>query len=55
MNSWESWEDAILSRQDSMDDDCASCEYKHNCKNQCSEITTVYNPNILQWMKNNKK
>lgn len=42
----ESYEDAILERQESIADECYDCEYKSNCKNQCMEIHVTYNPNL---------
>ena len=39
------WEDAILIRQESEVDECTICPHKcEKCKNQCMEITEVYNP-----------
>ena len=39
-------EEMILTMQESMEDDCKNCPYKNNCKNQCDEITVIYNPNL---------
>lgn len=44
-NAYEpSWEDKILNRQDSEVDGCATCAYRGNCKNECTEVREVYNP-----------
>lgn len=40
------YENAILEQQESVSEDCATCEYKCNCCNQCMEITEIYNPNL---------
>ena len=42
------YENAILEQQESVSEDCATCEYKCNCCSQCTEITEIYNPN-LHW------
>lgn len=42
----KSYEDAILECQESERDDCATCECKQNCKNQCMGIYVTYNPNL---------
>ena len=38
------YENAILEQQESVSEDCETCEYK--CCNQCMEITEIYNPNL---------
>ena len=40
-------EEMILERQESMEDDCKNCPYKNKCRNQCEEVTEVYNPNLF--------
>ena len=40
------YEEMILARQESEADDCAGCEYKENCHNQCMKIRCIYNPNL---------
>lgn len=41
----EDWEDAILIRQESEAEECATCPYRGDkCRNQCMEIKSVYNP-----------
>lgn len=40
------YENAILEQQESVSEDCATCEYKCNCCSQCTEITEIYNPNL---------
>ena len=45
------YEVAILNRQDNNADECADCPYKSNCKNQCSEVVAVYNPNLQYLIK----
>lgn len=44
----ESYEDAILERQESESDNCAGCEFvgAEKCHNQCMETQCVYNPNL---------
>lgn len=43
-----SYEDVILSRQESETDDCKGCPYAsvELCRNQCMEVTEIYNPNL---------
>lgn len=48
------YENAILEQQESVSEDCATCEYKCNCCSQCMEITEIYNPN-LHWFIGTKK
>lgn len=40
-------EERILAMQESEEDDCTYCPHKNNCRNQCSEITETYNPNLM--------
>lgn len=40
------YENAILEQQESVSEDCETCEYKCNYCNQCMEITEIYNPNL---------
>lgn len=40
------YENAILNMQDNDVDECANCPHKNDCKNQCSEVVSVYNPNL---------
>ena len=49
-----SYEDKILTMQESIADDCTDCEYKTCCRNQCTETTKHYNPVIEQWMKKSR-
>lgn len=45
----ESWEDAILIRQESETDECAACPHNgEKCRNQCMGIENVYNPYIAR-------
>lgn len=47
-----SYENLILARQDSEQDDCTNCEYLNECRTgkrkQCvwSEVQEMYNPNL---------
>lgn len=44
----EDWEDAILIRQESEADKCATCPHKgEKCRNQCMEIKNIYNPYLI--------
>ena len=45
-NNKNDYEGAILDRQESYGDDCASCPYKgiNTCQNQCMETEEIYNP-----------
>lgn len=45
----ESYENNILNFFDAVDD-CENCPNKNDCKSQCSEVQTVYNPQILQML-----
>ena len=47
------YEEKILTRQESEEEYCLDCEYKTNCRNQCMEITNIYNANLLAMI--NKK
>lgn len=40
------YEEIILIIQDSESCECATCEYKDNCKSQCMEERVIYNPNL---------
>ena len=35
------YENAILEQQESVSEDCATCEYKCNCCSQCMEIAEI--------------
>lgn len=42
------YEEKILAKQDSMEDDCVECKYRgEKCKGQCSEIKKT----IPLWLK----
>lgn len=45
-----SYEDLILSEQGRESDDCAGCPYAgiDTCRNQCNEVTAVYNRNLIR-------
>ena len=47
---YNSYEDAILERQEIEHDECATCPHKGigTCKNQCMEITEVNNA-YIEW------
>ena len=45
------YEIAILNMQDNDVDECANCPHKNDCKNQCSEVVAVYNPNLQRLIK----
>ena len=45
------YEIAILNMQDNNADECANCPHKNDCKNQCSEVVAVYNPNLQHLIK----
>lgn len=42
----ESYESYILNSYDVVDD-CENCPHKNNCRSQCTEEKTVYNPQII--------
>lgn len=39
-------EEMILQYQESENDNCHTCSYKINCKNQCMEVKAIYNTNL---------
>ena len=42
------FEEMILERQESIEDECHNCQYKGKCHNQCMELEEHYNPNLPQ-------
>lgn len=46
-NFSNSYENAILNKQELETDECSGCKYKGNlCKNQYQGTTVIYNPNL---------
>lgn len=43
-----SYEDQILNLRERESDDCAGCPFAgvDTCRNQCHEVTAIYNPNL---------
>ena len=41
-------EDQVLNQQERESDDCAGCPFAgvNTCRNQCHEVTAIYNPNL---------
>lgn len=48
MTTTASREDWILNQQERESDDCAGCPFAgvDTCRNQCHEVTAIYNPNL---------
>ena len=43
-----SYEDQILNQRERENDDCAGCPFAgvNTCRNQCREVTAIYNKNL---------
>lgn len=43
-----SYEDQILNQRERESDDCAGCPFAdvNTCRNQCHEVTAIYNKNL---------
>ena len=48
MTTAASREDQVLNQQERESDDCAGCPFAgvNTCRNQCHEVTAIYNPNL---------
>ncbi len=48
MTTTFSYEDQILNQRERESDDCAGCPFAgvDTCRNQCHEVTAIYNPNL---------
>ena len=48
MTTTFSYEDQILNQRERESDDCAGCQFAgvNTCRNQCHEVTAIYNKNL---------